>query len=263
MISHPFHLIKKHIIGNWKLYLDYKTSLNYALELQKQVHFAIPQVRIVICPSFPCLAPIYPMLDDLFLGAQNVSMTSDYGAYTGQINAKMLKQIGCSYVIIGHSEVRKFLKEDNEEINQKFNLVLENQMTPILCVGETWEQRESGQHYEVVEDQLKTALKGAEKQSAKQPFLIAYEPVWAIGTDVACEPGDVLKIHVFIAEVVRKVIGDQDKKYFGVLYGGSVDSSNFLRYMRYSEVEGVLMGGASVKIKEFCKIVESIKKQEF
>jgi len=232
---------EKIIIANWKMNSPNLADWN---DLKNP-----GGIEIIICPPFTQLSNLKTKkLKKIELGAQNCFWKNE-GAYTGEISPKMLKDLGIKYVIIGHSERRQILGETDEMINKKILAALKNNLIPILCVGETSEQRKKGLQKEIVREQLKKDLEGV-----SNPLIVAYEPIWAIGTGNYCEPEEASMMIKFIKNL-------QNKK---VIYGGSVNSKNIVSYIQYPEIDGALVGGASLKINEFQKIInevsQSIKK---
>ncbi|TSC56828.1 MAG: triosephosphate isomerase (TIM) [Parcubacteria group bacterium Gr01-1014_18] len=246
--------VKKIIVGNWKSYLNFCQSVELAFDLEKKINFLEPAVRVIICPSSIALSSIRPMLRDIFLGAQDVS-AYPVGAYTGEITAENLFSLGCSYVIIGHSERRKFVGESDNLANRKVLSALANNLVPILCVGETASRREEGKLEQVIRVQLEKGLASVKLDNTH--LLIAYEPIWAIGTGRACSPEDAKEVARFVRQWLGERFGEGSSSV-GILYGGSVNPENVLSYTQLKEVDGVLAGGASVKLLDFYKIVEKI-----
>ncbi|EDP76127.1 triose phophate isomerase [Hydrogenivirga sp. 128-5-R1-1] len=215
-----------------------------------------PESReILICPPFTSLYVAGKLLEGsgVKLGAQNCHH-EEKGAFTGEVSIPMLKEVGCEYVIVGHSERRHLFCEDDELINRKLVACLEEGIRPILCVGEKLEDREAGMTFKVIETQIKLALSGIEKYT--DSLDIAYEPVWAIGTGVLATPEDAVSVHRFIKELLKKLNPENGGKT-RILYGGSVKPTNAGEFMKHSEVEGFLVGGASLEPETFAKIVYS------
>ncbi len=212
--------------------------------------------KIIICPSHTALSDSRKVISRsrIALGAQNLA-SEESGACTGEISARMLTDLGCSYVIIGHSERRQKLRESDEDINSKVCIALKNKLTPILCVGENTEQREAGEHLSVIEGQLTTALDGIKIKN--QSIMIAYEPIWAIGTGHTPETSDVLEVYQLIRDKVNQLLGVGKNGSVSILYGGSVDKENVYSFLREQTVDGVLVGGASVRVSEFKEIVNT------
>lgn len=212
---------------------------------------------LVVCPSFTVLSDVQKAIAHMSLtislGAQNC-FWQDQGAYTGEISPSNLKDLGVKYVIIGHSERRAHLKETDEMINLKLKAALAAGLAPIFCVGETAEERENGKAETSVLNQIQKGLAGL-KVKDSQKILIAYEPVWAIGTGKSCEPKDAVKMHQFIKKEAAQLL---DKEEVPMLYGGSVDEKNVLSYLEERFIDGVLVGGASVKPEIFSALLKKV-----
>jgi len=208
----------------------------------------IKKVEIVICPPFTFLSNIQYPISNIKLGAQDC-FWEEKGAFTGEISPLMLKNLGCEYIIIGHSERRK-LGETDEMINKKIKAVITAKLKPILCIGETEKERKPGKTFQMLKDQLKDDLKNLTSKTYNlKPLVIVYEPVWAIGTGNPCSSKEAKKVFLFL------------QKFFGkvpVLYGGSVDSENAASYIHEANFQGLLVGGASLNPKEFIKIIKSV-----
>lgn len=253
-------MIKKIIVANWKMN---PASVKEADMLLKRIWISkdkeLSNLEVIITPPFIYLEPLLLKAKSLRLkikfGAQDC-FWENQGAYTGEISPLMLKNLGAEYVIVGHSERRSYLGETDEMISHKIKSVFENRLTPILCVGETAKQREKGSQKNIVQEQLRQDLKyasGVKHQASS--LIVAYEPVWAIGTGNYCQPEEALEMIKFIKEILSLNFPKSD---FKVLYGGSVDSNNVANYIRYSEIDGALVGGASIKIKEFQKLINEV-----
>ncbi len=223
---------------------------------------AIEGVEKVICPPFTALLAVRALLEgtDIGLGAQNMHWEAS-GAYTGEIAASMVRE-WCDYVILGHSERRAYFGETNETVNRKTKAALANQLTPIVCVGETLEENEAGQTSQVVGRQIRLGLAGIvlDASSKSFPLVIAYEPVWAIGTGRAASGEGA---NAVVAEVIRpalsELFGEQIAQQVRVLYGGSVKGSNAAEFFNQAEIDGALVGGASLKAGEFIAIAQTAK----
>lgn len=213
--------------------------------------------EVVVCPSFMALGEVRKIIahSHVFLGAQNVHF-EDHGAFTGEISSRMLLEVGVTHVLIGHSERRNLFGETDEMVNKKLIHALAVGLVPIVCVGEAKEAREDGKAKEEVARQLRGALKGLHLRH-KERILIAYEPVWAIGTGVAAEPSDAVSMHAFIRSVVPDLLPGIKSSQVSILYGGSVDGENAYSFLREDEVDGLLVGGASVKLSEFTKVLQA------
>ena len=202
------------------------------------------KIEVVICPPFVFLSKVKELLLNIKLGAQNCFF-KEQGAYTGEISPVMLKGLGCKYVIIGHSERREYFNEENKNINRKIISLLKFNLTPILCIGETEKERKGNKLKEVLKKQIKEGLKGVDYKK----IIIAYEPIWAIGTGKSCSMEDSKKVKEYISSLLK------DAK---VLYGGSVNGDNSEEYIKEAGYDGLLVGGASLKPKEFLKIIKSV-----
>ncbi len=239
------------IAGNWKM----NTTLAEASALVKEMREGLERitgVETVICPPFLSLPLVKELLlgSSIKVGAQNMHF-KEQGAYTGEISPLMLSGI-CEYVIIGHSERRQYFGETDEVVNGKIRAALAVELTPILCVGEQLEQKEAGKTEEVVTRQVRGALNGIESLIG---MVIAYEPVWAIGTGRAETGEGANAIIAIIRNTVSRLYGEGTAQELRILYGGSVTAANIAEYVRQSEIDGALVGGASLKAKEFLTIV--------
>lgn len=261
---------KKIIIANWKMNpLAVKEAtmlLNFVSQAVDKIKNFKKEADLIICPPFIYLSDLKTKkLKNIKLGAQNC-FWEDKGAYTGEISPLMLKNLGVEYVIIGHSERRNHIRESDEMIAQKVKAVFENKLIPILCVGETFAQRGKGIQKNIVQEQLKKNLKEI-KDLKNRTLIIAYEPVWAIGTGNYCQPEEALEMIKFIKEIIDLNFGlsaletrSDSEKNLKILYGGSVDSKNVASYIKYPEIDGALVGGASIKTSEFQKLINEVSK---
>ena len=241
--------------------LDVPASLELAKKYQEKFgRGAVAEKEIVICPSSVVLAEINKIISDstIQLGAQNV-FWEEQGAYTGEVSAKMLEQVGCRYAIVGHSERRQYLLENYQVIHQKLKEVLyDSHLIPIVCIGETLKEKETGKRDYVIVDQLQQAFGGIQLLP-KQQVIIAYEPVWAIGTGQVITPEDAENMHEIIHAALVDLFGiDIINQQFRIIYGGSVDAENVKGFSRLDNIDGLLVGGASLKAEEFYKIVKGI-----
>ncbi len=245
------------IAGNWKMNLNHLE----AIALVQKVAFALPEkyfskVEVAVIPPFTDIRSVQTLIDgDKLLlkhGAQDVS-EHESGAYTGDVSGPMLAKLGCSYVVVGHSERREHHAETDEVVNRKVRAVLKNDMTPILCVGEALEVRESGGHVEHCTTQLLNALKGLKAEQVRQA-VVAYEPVWAIGTGKVATADDAQEVCGAIRKALADKYGNEIAEEVRVLYGGSVKSSNIGELVGQSDVDGALVGGASLNGDEFAKL---------
>jgi triosephosphate isomerase len=239
----------KLIAANWKMNKTIGEAISFIKEFKKLVKGV--EKEILICPPFTALSPVSAELksSEIKLGAQNLYF-EDNGAFTSEISAEMLKEIGCSYVIIGHSERRHIFNETDDMINKKVKQALKNKITPILCVGEKLEQREAGDTETVIEQQIKDGLKGV-----KGEIVIAYEPVWAIGTGKTATSEQAEEAHVFIRGLLQEMFNEKVANSIRILYGGSVKPENAKELMSMENIDGALVGGASLDAKKFFDII--------
>lgn len=251
-------MIKKPIVAaNWKMYKTPQEGVHFISELNNLL-LDKEKPSIIFCPPFTSLFHINEMISDLdiSLGAQNVYFEKD-GAFTGEISMSMLKSCGAQYVIVGHSERRHIFNESNKDTNKKLQTVLENDIVPILCVGEKLEDRESGNTRMILMEQLKDGLVGINKDMIDR-MIIAYEPVWAIGTGVNALPSQVEESHAMIWEILLELYDNNIKNNIPILYGGSVKPDNSEELIRTNGVDGFLIGGASLNLDMFSKIIEIV-----
>lgn len=254
----------KLIAGNWKMNKDIHETAALIEDLNGRLKDFHNEIGIVLCPPFTSLVVAKGLIKDkpIKLGAQNMSDKDD-GAYTGEISARMLKAIGCEYVIFGHSERRQYFKETNEVINAKVHAALKAGLTPIICVGETLEERESSVTTQIVSTQVKGVLAGLASADIGK-VIIAYEPVWAIGTGRNATPAQANEVHKLIRKLVGQLYSWSVAEKLIILYGGSVSPSNALSLLSESDIDGALVGGASLKADSFMAIinagVESVKR---
>lgn len=247
------------VVANWKMNPQ---SLAEAKRLFDSVSKGLKDIKnteVVICPPFIYL----PLLNNggrtsIKLGAQDVFWEKK-GAFTGEISSKMLKDLGCQYVIIGHSERRRYFNETDEVVNKKLKTALATKLNPILCIGETQQERKKGKTKEILKRQLTNALeKISDFRLHTSDFVIAYEPIWAIGTGKACSPAEAKRAGDFIRSTVSNIYNQKFAENLSILYGGSVNSQNAKPYIFEADFQGLLIGGASLKAKEFIKIVKSV-----
>lgn len=250
---------EKIIVANWKMNLSYEESLRYIKDIRSFL-VGLKNVKMILCPAFVSLADVKKeiKLKKIELGAQDVFWMEE-GAYTGEVSIKSLKEIGCKYVIIGHSERRQFLNETDAMINRKIQIALSHNITPILCIGENLEQRNDNQTAQILRDQLLENLKVIDFKNSQQ-ILIAYEPIWAIGTGHEASAEQVNEAVIIIKSQLTKLYPNKDiEKSFKILYGGSVDENNIGSFLDLDVIDGFLVGGASVNKAEFIKLLDKIK----
>ena len=244
---------KKIIAGNWKMNYCVNKAEDFVSEIKDAIN--TDEVDVVICPNFVALDRLSDLLEgtNIKLGAQNVH-TEDKGAYTGETSVNMLAAVGVKYCIVGHSERRQYFAETNEIVNKKAKKLLEKDINPIVCVGETLEERESNTMFDVVEKQVRESLDGIEEAQMKRNVVIAYEPIWAIGTGKTATAEQANEMCKFIREVVAKMYNDSVAEALRIQYGGSVKPSNANEILNMSDIDGALVGGASLT-NDFVAIV--------
>ncbi len=245
---------KPMIAGNWKMH----KTVEEAVSLAKEISYGVAQIdstEIIICPPFTTLGVVAEVIGDsaISLGAQNMYWETE-GAYTGEISPKFLADLGCDWVIIGHSERRKYFGETNANVNRKVKAALEFGLKPMLCVGETLEEREKGITEKVVETQVKGALDGLNPQDCRE-LVIAYEPVWAIGTGRTASPDVANDAHTHIRKLTQVLFDESTASRMRILYGGSVTPENISELISMTEIDGALVGGASLRAPAFIEIV--------
>jgi triosephosphate isomerase len=245
------------IAGNWKMNLNHLEAIAVAQKLSYSLDDKdYDAVDITVLPPFTDIRSVQTLIDGdrlrLTYGAQDISPDAN-GAFTGDISGSMLKRLGCTFVVVGHSERRAIHHEGDEIVNKKIKAVLANEMTPIFCIGEELPIREAGTHVEHVLNQLRAGLKGFHKPDLKK-IVFAYEPVWAIGTGKTATPEDAQEVCAAIREELVKIGSDEIADGARILYGGSVKSGNIVEIMKQVDVDGALVGGASLDPEEFARI---------
>ncbi|MEO2066580.1 MAG: triose-phosphate isomerase [Desulfurobacteriaceae bacterium] len=241
------------IAGNWKMNKTVPEAIELVRGLKERLK-GVEDRDVLICPPFTALYPVSKELEDsqILLGGQNM-FYEEKGAFTGEISPLMLKDVGCSFVILGHSERRHIFGEDDKLINKKVISAVKHGLIPILCVGERIEEREEGRTEEVIEKQVREGLKGL---SPEDEFVIAYEPVWAIGTGKTATPEMAQEVHSFIREILKELFGEEKAGRVRILYGGSVKPENAKGLLEMPDIDGALVGGASLKAESFSAIVQ-------
>lgn len=244
---------KKIIAGNWKMNYCVNKAESFVSEIKDTIN--TDEVDVVICPNLVSLDRVSDLIDDtnIKLGAQNVYF-EDKGAYTGETSVNMLAAVGVEYCIVGHSERRQYFNETDEIVNKKAKKLLEKDIAPIVCVGETLEERESNKMFEIVEKQVRSSLEGIEKESMNKKVVIAYEPIWAIGTGKTATAEQANEMCKFIRGVVSKMYDESTAENVRIQYGGSVKPSNANEILNMSDIDGALVGGASLT-NDFVAIV--------
>jgi triosephosphate isomerase len=251
--------MKKNIVaGNWKMNLELSAGMQLFSEMIDLIKEEVKgEQEIIVCPPFVhinSLAQLAKVKSKVSIGAQNCHQ-SDSGAYTGEVSASMLKSVGATHVILGHSERRAYFAEDDLQIAKKLDTVLANTLIPIICIGETLEQRKAGTHFNVIERQLKDGtfhLSGEQFEN----LIIAYEPVWAIGSGLTATPSQAQEIHAFIRSKVVERYGSKVGSGLSILYGGSCNPGNAAELFSQEDIDGGLIGGASLKARDFVDIIK-------
>jgi triosephosphate isomerase len=246
------------VAGNWKMHNTIQESMALAKAIVEGVK-AIKKGEVVLAPPYTALASVYETIKGsrVTLAAQNM-FYEDKGAYTGEVSPGMLKDIGCAYVIIGHSERRKYFHEQDNDVNLKGKKALTTCLKPIMCVGETDEERAKGITQAVVGRQVKQGLNGVEKIDN---VVIAYEPVWAIGTGKVATSAQAQEVHAFIRGILKDMYGNAANN-IRILYGGSVTKDNIGELIAMEDIDGALVGGASLKPDGFLGIIQNISEKK-
>jgi len=244
------------VAGNWKLHKKIEESLSLVAEL-KSALTTQTNCEIVVSPVFTALHAVSAEIEgtQIKLSAQDVYW-EDQGAFTGEVSAPLLQNVGCEYVIVGHSERRQYFGENDQSVNKKAKAVLVHNMIPIICVGESLQQRESGSTLQVIISQVEAALQGL-KQQEMECVVIAYEPIWAIGTGKTASPEDAQEAHSAIRRQIANQFDQKTADGVRILYGGSVKPSNTASLMAKPDVDGALVGGASLTAESFLGIIKA------
>ena len=252
-------IMKPIVAANWKMYKTPQEGISFVKEICNLL-LDKEKPTIIFCPSFTALFHMNENLSDsgIELGSQNVYFEPE-GAFTGEISVGMLKACGVHYVIIGHSERRHIFNESDVSLNKKLHAVLDNGLVPIFCVGETFDERNTGYTQKVLKEQLTSGLGGIKGELIDR-MVIAYEPVWAIGTGVNAEPKQVEDAHLQINELLAQLYDFELIKQIPILYGGSVKPENAKELIEVKGVDGFLIGGASLKLDLFSEIIEIVNK---
>ncbi len=243
------------IAGNWKMNKTIDQSLDLVTKLKSEVA-KVNDLDIVVCPPFTSLFAVGKAIrgTNIFLSAQDVYW-EEKGAYTGEVSPGMLTGVGCRYVIIGHSERRQFFAETNQSVNRKVKTALKFSLTPIMCVGERLEERERGVTEGVVREHITRGLEGLSREEILK-IVIAYEPVWAIGTGKTATPDQAQEVHSFIRGLLNELYDEVTAAKVRIQYGGSVKPENISDLMREEDIDGALVGGASLDAKSFAQIIK-------
>jgi triosephosphate isomerase len=252
---------KKIVAGNWKMNKTYSEAVPLMYEIKDLLWKSkkAESVIKIIVPPYLYIHDFYETakgLKNLFVGGQNCAY-EESGAYTGEVSASMLKSVGANYIIIGHSERRSFFKETNAELKKKTDITLKQGLTPIFCIGETKEKREANEHFNVVETQISESLFHLSTEEF-QKCVLAYEPVWAIGTGLTATSAQAQEMHHYIRSLIEKKYSKPVSDNISILYGGSCNEKNAAELFACPDVDGGLIGGAALKAKEFVEIIHSI-----
>ena len=244
------------IAGNWKMNKNITESIDLANSIKRSL-YDVEEVEIVVCPPFTSLSDVNEIVleSNIKLGAQDVYWEKE-GAFTGEVSSGMLKNVGCEYCIIGHSERRQFFNETNETVNKKAKALLKEGLKPIICVGEKLEERKANKTFQVVKDHVVNSLAGLTKEDM-QKVVIAYEPVWAIGTGVNATKEQAEEVHKYIRGLLKDMFDETVAKSVRIQYGGSVKPDNIKELIQQEDVDGALVGGASLKADSFAQIVRN------
>ena len=246
---------KKIVAGNWKMNTLLKDGMELAKAVEKLEKEKSSNALVIIAPPYTHLSRVNELIDSVKLSAQNCA-SEESGAYTGEVSPDMLVSAGVEYVIIGHSERRSYYGEDNELLNKKTKLALSKGLKPIFCCGEVLEERDGGAHFNVIREQLKVGLADLSKEDMNK-VVIAYEPVWAIGTGVVATPDQAQEMHKFIRDLLVELFDEEVAENMTILYGGSCKPSNAEELFANPDVDGGLIGGAALKAEDFLAIVNS------
>jgi triosephosphate isomerase len=246
---------KKIVAGNWKMNTLLKDGMELAKAVEKLEKDKQSDALLIIAPPYTHLSRVNDLIDNVKLAAQNCA-SEESGAYTGEIAPDMLVSAGVEYVIIGHSERRSYYHEDNELLNKKTKLAISKGLKPIFCCGEVLEEREQGRLFDVIREQLTVGLAGLNMEDIKQ-VVIAYEPVWAIGTGVVATPDQAQEMHKFIRDLLIELFDKEVADNMTILYGGSCKPSNASELFANPDVDGGLIGGASLKAEDFLGIANA------
>lgn len=249
---------KKIIAGNWKMNNNLSEAVKLVSDLKLELEGKEINTEVIVAPPFTSLEAVNSLLKGtkIKLAAQNMH-PSDSGAFTGEISASMLKSVGCSYVILGHSERRTIFNESDDFINQKVKQAFSNGLTPILCCGESLEERQNGTTFSVIEKQLTNCLTDLSKDQIEKT-VIAYEPIWAIGTGKTASPEQAQEVHAFIRKLLTEISNESVASNVTIQYGGSVKPENATELLSKPDIDGALVGGACLKADSFKDIILSV-----
>lgn len=250
-----YFMRNKVIAGNWKMNKTKEEATEFIEQVNEQLSYVKECVIPIVCAPFIHLATLTELTKNIHIGAQTMHYETK-GAYTGEISPTMLKNIGVSYVIIGHSERRQYFNETDKTVNQKVKAAFRYQLTPIICVGESLEQREKGETKDFVAGQVKRALQGLSNEQMSQT-IIAYEPIWAIGTGKTASSKDANDVCAHIRQTIAQIANESIANEVVIQYGGSVNPDNIEEILSKEHIDGALVGGASLSTDSFIKLVEA------
>jgi len=243
------------IAGNWKMFKTNDEAIETVQKLIKNVG-QVTDVDIMIAPPFTALSVVAPLVNNSSIGLSGQNMHwEEKGAYTGEISAEMLINIGCSYVILGHSERRQYFKETDDQINKKVHAALKSQLKPVLCIGETENERDSNKTFSVLDKQIEIGLQGVFIDRIVD-VIIAYEPVWAIGTGKTASDEQAQEVHTYLRKRLNDIYNDSVAQSIRILYGGSVKPNNIKGLMTMPDIDGALVGGVSLDADQFSAVVQ-------
>jgi len=248
------------IAGNWKMNKGIHEAIDLVNKIKRSV-YSIENVDIVVCPPYTALSEVYELVmeTNIALGGQDIYWEKE-GAFTGEISCAMLKDAGCKYVIIGHSERRAYFHETNETVNRKIKAALASGLLPIMCVGETLSERKAGKAFDIIKDHVENGLKGIDEEEMAK-VIIAYEPVWAIGTGVNATKDEAEEAHKYIRGLLSGLYSRDLAESVRIQYGGSVKPDNIRELINEPDVDGALVGGASLKAESFVEIIKNSVKE--
>ncbi|OQX53633.1 MAG: triose-phosphate isomerase [Candidatus Omnitrophica bacterium 4484_213] len=243
------------IAGNWKMHKTTLEAINLVNALKREL-YNIENVDIVVCPPFTVLNEVSEVIQDsnIALGGQDVFWEEE-GAFTGEVSARMLKDVGCKYVVIGHSERRKYFGETDEIVGKKIRAALKEELIPFVCIGESLKQREGGETFDIVKGQIRQGFKNLGEEEFLK-LIIAYEPIWAIGTGRTATPGEAEEVQGFIRRQISEIYSEETANLIRIQYGGSVKPNNIEELIRQKDIDGALVGGASLEVDSFVEIVK-------
>ncbi len=252
--------MRKNIVaGNWKMHMNLSETIQLISEIKKKVEDLNTNCGVIICPPFTSLDAAAAMIKDsrIKLGAQNMHYENK-GAFTGEVSADMLMSVGCEFVILGHSERRTIFKESDELINKKIHAAISAGLTPIFCIGETLDEREKGITFDVVKRQMNIGLENVSSENAER-MIIAYEPVWAIGTGKTASPQQAEEVHAYLRNLLTEIYDSNTANEITIQYGGSVKPDNANELFSQPNIDGGLIGGACLKADSFVDIISAMK----